>query len=187
MQLSPALKLVAGGRMESWKASDGSNFANGIKVTYQDSTAKAFSPKLSLAYQATDSLSLRSSYGRATRFPTVGELFKNVGIKNLSGANATPAEIAAFPAPYNNALTNNPNLKPESADSWEFTAERFLANGMWRTSLFGEEKQDALISQTDITTLPGFSISSVQNIDKVRTYGIENIPEMYPNNRKVLQ
>ena len=51
--------------------------------------------------------------------------------------------------------------------------ERFLANSVWRTSLFGEERKDALVSQTDLTTLPGFSISSVQNIDKVRTYGIE--------------
>jgi iron complex outermembrane receptor protein len=43
----------------------------------------------------------------------------------------------------------------------------------WRTSLFGEEKKDALVSQTDVTTLPGFSISSVQNVDKVRSYGFE--------------
>lgn len=173
VQLAPVLKLVAGGRFESWKASDGSNYASSANVTYQNRTVDAFSPKVSLSYQASPDLALRSSYGRATRFPTVGELFKNIGIKNLSGVDATPAEIAGFPAPYNIAKTNDPNLKPEAADSWELTAERFLANGVVRASLFGEEKHDALISQTDTTTLPGYSISSVQNIEKVRSYGLE--------------
>ncbi|MGE5469550.1 MAG: TonB-dependent receptor [Bacteroidota bacterium] len=172
-QLSPDLKLVVGGREEKWAASEGSNYANGKNVSYQDKTVYAFSPKASLSFQATDDLALRASYGRGVRFPTVNELFKNVGITHVGGGAANAGEIAGFPAPYNVALTNNPNLKPETADSWEFTVERFLANGLWRTSLFGEEKKDALISQTDLTTLPGYSISSVQNIDKVRTYGVE--------------
>lgn len=173
-QLAPAWKLVAGGRMENWKASNGSNYVNTTgNVTYQDRSVSAFSPKASLSYQASDDWALRGSFGRGTRFPTVGELFKNVSIKTTGGADATAGDIAGFPAPYNTALTNNPNLKPETADSWEFTMERFLANGVWRTSLFGEEKKEALVSQSDITTLPGFSISSVQNVDKVHTYGIE--------------
>ncbi|MFZ2852776.1 MAG: TonB-dependent receptor [Rhodocyclaceae bacterium] len=172
-QLSPSLKLVLGGRGEKWQASRGSNFANGANVSYQDKTVYAFSPKASLSYQAARDWTLRSSFGRGTRFPTVGELFKNVGITAVGGGNATPAQIAGFPAPYNSVLTNNPNLKPETADAWELTMERFLENGVWRTSLFGEEKKDALISQSDIATLPGFSISSVQNVDKVRTYGVE--------------
>ena len=172
-QLAPDLKLVVGGRQERWEARNGSNYAAGANVTYRDVSRNAFSPKASLAWQASTDWSLRGSYGRGTRFPTVGELFKNVGITRTGGGAATPAEIAGFPAPYNTALTNNPNLKPELADAWEFTTERFLENGVWRTSLFGEEKKDALVSQSDITTLPGFSISSVQNIDKVRSYGIE--------------
>lgn len=172
-QISPNVKLVVGGREERWEASDGSNYANGRNVSYRDKTLRAFSPKGSLSYQASDVLALRGSVGRGVRFPTVGELFKNVGITRVGGGAPTAAEIAAFPAPYNVALTNNPNLRPETADSWELVAERFLPNGVWRTSLFGEDKKDALVSQADITTLPGFSISSVQNVDKVRTYGIE--------------
>jgi iron complex outermembrane receptor protein len=172
-QISPSVKLVVGGREERWEAADGSNYANGRNVSYKDKTLRAFSPKGSLSYQASEVLALRGSVGRGVRFPTVGELFKNIGITRVGGGAPTAAEIAGFPAPYNVALTNNPNLKPETADSWEFVAERFLQNGVWRTSLFGEDKRDALVSQADITTLPGYSISSVQNIDKVRTYGIE--------------
>lgn len=169
-QISPSVKLVLGAREEKWEAYDGSNYASGKNATYQDKTVYAFSPKASISWQATDDWMLRGSYGRGVRFPTVGELFKNVGITKVGGGTVNPA---LFPAPYNVALTNNPGLKPETADSWEFAVERYLKNGLWRTSVFGEEKRDALVSQTDITTLPGYSISSVQNIDKVRTYGIE--------------
>jgi len=172
-QISPDLKLVVGAREERWRASDGSNYANGKNVSYEDKTVSAFSPKASLSYQVSDDWSLRGSVGRGVRFPTVGELFKNVGITRVGGGTPTAGEIAGFPAPYNVALTNNPNLKPETADSWEFAIEKFLANGLWRTSIFGEEKQDALVYQTDISTISGYSISSVQNVDKVRTYGIE--------------
>lgn len=172
-QILPSWKLVVGGRAEKWRATEGSNYLNGSNVNYQDKTVEAFSPKASLTWLLSDNWSLRGSYGRGVRFPTVNELFKNVGIKTISGATPSAGEIAAFPAPYNVAITNNPNLKPETAESWEFALERFLANGVWRTSLFGEEKRNALVSQSDVTTLPGYSISSVQNIDKVRSYGVE--------------
>ncbi len=175
-QISPRVKLVVGGREEKWTASKGSNYADGATKTYEDKTVYAFSPKASVSFQASDNWSLKSAYGRGVRFPTVNELFKSVGITAIgSSTTLTSAEIlaAGFPAPYNVPLTNNTNLKPETADSWELTAERYLQNGIWRTSLFGEEKRDALISQTDITTLPGYSFSTVINVDKVRTYGIE--------------
>jgi len=173
-QFAPAWKLVLGGRSEKWEAFNGSNYAAGANVTYRNSSVNAFSPKASLAYQASDDWALRGSFGRGTRFPTVGELFKNTAITVVGGGTPTAAQIAAFPAPYNSATpTNNPYLKPETAGSWEFTAERFLESGLWRTSLFGEEKRDALISQSDVTTLPGFTFTTVQNVDKVRSYGIE--------------
>lgn len=175
-QVSPRVKLVVGGREEKWTASNGSNYANGANKTYDDKTVYAFSPKASVSFQASDDWTLKSSYGRGVRFPTVNELFKSVGITAIGSSTAlTSIEILAqgFPAPYNVPLTNNTGLKPETADSWELTAERYLQNGIWRASLFGEEKRDALISQTDITTLPGYSFSTVINVDKVRTYGVE--------------
>jgi iron complex outermembrane receptor protein len=182
-QINPKLKLVVGGREEKWEAFNGSNFANNRNVSYQDKTVYAFSPKASISYQFSDDWGIRTSYGRGVRFPTVNELFKTITVKQGltgSGTDATPAQVAALPAPYNAGL-NNPNLKPETADSWEIALERVLTNGLWRTSLFGEEKEDALVSQIDNTTLAnitaggttGFSFSSVQNIDKVRTYGVE--------------
>lgn len=180
IQLAPTVKMVAGVRMESWKASEGSNFS-GSNVTYPNSSVDAFSPKLSLSYQARPDMALRASYGVGTRFPTVNELFANLSIANNNVA-LTSVQRAALPAPYS-TIRNDANLKPESVNSWELTAEKFLAKGVLRTSLFGENKYDALINQTDSTTLPalGFAnhtITSVQNVDKVNTFGFETALEL---------
>lgn len=175
-QITPDVKFVYGGREEKWQATDGSNYASGKKTSYEDKTVYKFSPKASVSYQATDDWSLKGSYGRGVRFPTVNELFKSLTIKQgttSAGADATSAQLATFPAPFNIRNSNNTKLKPEVADSWELTAERLLQNGQWRFSVFGEDKKDALVSHIDITTLPGFNFTNVQNVDKVRTYGVE--------------
>ncbi len=173
-QINPDWRWQAGGRWEKWDASNGSNFAAGSNVAYADRTIYAFSPKTSLAYQVNSEWSVRGAYGQGVRFPTVGELFTNVGITTLAGANATAAQIASFPAPFNLAKTNDPHLKPERANSFELSLERLIGTGLWRTSFFYEDKEDALISQTDLISLPGFQVKSIQNVDRVRTRGLES-------------
>lgn len=156
---APDWKLTAGGRWEHWKAFDGSNFniSNPVafrQLNYDDRSQNDFSPKLALSYQARSDWLLRASYGKAYRYPTVAEMFQTISL---------PGNIRA----------NDPNLKPENVNSAEFAAEKILANGLWRTSVFFEDKKDALISQSDTTTIPGFTISSIQNVDKIRSTGVE--------------
>jgi len=95
-QILPSLKLVLGGREEKWTASNGSNFANGTNVSYQDKTVYALSPKASISYQVASDWALRSSFGRGTRFPSVGELFKNVTIAAIGGGPATLRRLQDF-------------------------------------------------------------------------------------------
>lgn len=153
--------LVVGGRWERWQAYGGSNYdstnsgGNPKNMVYGDRSDNGFSPKAMLAFQANDAWTLRGAVGKAYRFPTVAEMFQSY----------TDA---------NNIKTNDPNLKPENVLSTELAAERALpGGGLWRTSLFWEDKRDALISQTDTTSVPGKTISSIQNVDKIRTQGIE--------------
>ena len=151
-QFAPDWKAVFGVRAESWRAFDGMN-ANSTStpssVTYASRQDSAVSPKFSLSYQANADWVLRGAVGQATRFPTVGELFQFF----TNGASK---------------LVNDPNLKPESVLSGELTAERAVGAGLLRVSLFQEDKKDALYSQTDASKL-----TSIQNIDKIRTRGIE--------------
>jgi iron complex outermembrane recepter protein len=157
-------KATIGGRWEHWKAFDGSNFnaANPVGFTqlnYADRSQSDFSPKFALSYQPTHDWILRGSFGKAYRYPTVAEMFQTF-------TDNTGARV------------NDPNLKPESVRSTEFTVEKVLFKGLLRTSLFYEDKRDALTSQTDTTSIPGFTISSIQNIDKIRTKGIETALQM---------
>ena len=154
-------KAVLGLRAESWRAYGGMN-ANSTSTprtaTYAARQESAFSPKLALSYQASADWLLRGSLGKATRFPTVSELFQAV----TSGSNK---------------LVNDPNLKPESVWSGELTAERAVGSGLLRISLFQENKRDALYSQTDTTVSP--NVTSIQNVDKIRTRGIETAWQFY--------
>jgi iron complex outermembrane recepter protein len=163
-QLHPDWKLVAGGRWEDWRAFDGSNYnlsnpAAFRQLNYANRDQNNFSPKLSLSYQARSDWMLRGSFGKAYRYPTVAEMFQVISL---------PGNVRA----------NDPNLKPEHVNSYDFTVEKILQNGLWRTSLFYEDKHDALISQTDTTTIPGTSISSIQNVDGIHTKGIETALQM---------
>jgi iron complex outermembrane receptor protein len=71
----------------------------------------------------------------------------------------------------NNVRFNDPNLKPEQVNSAELVAQKQFEKAFVRASYFFEDKRDALISQTDTTATP--NISSIQNVDKLRTQGVE--------------
>jgi iron complex outermembrane receptor protein len=162
VQLQPALKLLFGGRLEHWRAYDGSNFnlANVVKyrqLNYAERSSTDFSPKASLSYRGDSDWAWRASLAHAVRYPTVAEIF----------------QVISLPG---NVKQNDPNLKAEKLNSAELMAERSFDAGMARASLFWEDKRDALISQTDTTVTP--TISSIQNVDKVRTYGLEMVADL---------
>jgi len=68
-------------------------------------------------------------------------------------------------------INSDPNLRAERATSGELTAEHSLENGLLRITLFQDSVRDALLSQTNITVTP--NVTNIQNIDDVRTRGIE--------------
>jgi len=151
------LKAVLGARYERWTATQGGkvayNQATGVATpsAFFDRSESWVSPKAALGWQASGSWSLKLSTGRAIRVPTVGELFQgNAGM---------------------DAVTN-PGLKPEKSWTSEFSSEWILA-GMQRlrTTLFHENTTDALYSQAIPGTTP--IVNSVQNVDRIRTIGME--------------
>ncbi|MFC7515999.1 TonB-dependent receptor [Herbaspirillum sp. GCM10030257] len=158
-RIAPDLMATIGGRYERWRAYDGFNFATsgtgtGFPVTQPEVSDSGFSPKLSLTWQATNDWSMTGSFGKALRFPTVGELYQNV----QTGQSFTQA---------------NPFLKPEKVLAGELALERRTSDSKLRVSLFEEHVSDALISQT--SSIPGVAVpvSFVQNVDKTRQRGIE--------------
>ena len=156
-QLNPQWALTFGARQEFWQATDGRNQSGAVVANYQDKSVNKFSPKVSLSFEPQPAWGFRAAFGQAFRFPTVTELYQQL-------ANGS------------NILVNNPNLKPEEVLSAELTAERRFANGLLRLSAFNEHKYDALLSQTNIASA-GTTTSYVQNVDHIRTYGLEMATE----------
>ncbi|MES2089163.1 MAG: TonB-dependent receptor, partial [Pseudomonadota bacterium] len=158
-RFSPDWKFTPGVRLERWQAFDGANQkitgSGGSSVlsqaAYADRAANHTSPKLALQFVASDDWTLKASWGQAYRMPTVTELFQSITV----GTTLTP---------------NNPDLRPERATSTELTAERSLAQGLLRVSLFSENMNDAIYQQR--TTVSGTAgISAATNIDHVLTQG----------------
>ena len=149
-KLSPQWKAVLGLRWEDWTASDGRTATASSQLGYDKRSESHFSPKAALAWQVASHTMLKASLGRSVRFPTVGELY-----------GATSGGALSF--------INNPNLRPEKSWTSELSAEQDLGNGLLRATLFHESTRDALYSQL----IPGTTTSAVQNVDKVRTTGLE--------------
>lgn len=150
--IAAPLTLTLGGRYEWWRAFDGFNFSAtpALSQTQPTLSAARFSPKASLAWTPGGSWKVSASFGRAWRFPTVSELYQVVP----TGSNL------AVP---------NPNLKPERATSEELAIEH---KGV-RLSLFNEVVDDALLSQLAPVNGGPTVASFVQNVDRVRTRGVE--------------
>lgn len=156
---SPSVVATLGGRFEWWRAYDGYNLSTGssgtvFAVSQPGVDQSGFSPKLSVAWQANDLWSVTGSFGKALRFPTVGELYQNV----QSGTAFVQA---------------NPFLKPERVLSGELALERITEDSRLRVSLFEEHVSDALIAQTSTIAGVATPLSFTQNIDATRQRGIE--------------
>ncbi len=150
--LAETLALTLGGRLEQWRAYGGLLGNPSGTLHYADRQRADFSPKVALTRDFAPDWELRLAYGKAVRYPTVAELFQGT----LSG---------------NAIVDNNPDLKPEIDQSVDLTLTRHMDNGYWRISLYQDYIADSLYSQTDITVSP--TVTSVQNIDRMRSRGIE--------------
>jgi iron complex outermembrane recepter protein len=151
-RITPTMRTSLGLRHESWTASNGSVSNVSSSIALASRKESYFSPKAAFAYDVNSDLTLKSSYGRSVRFPTVSELYQG--------------SISA-----NVLLNNDPNLRPERATTGELSAEYAIPKGLLRATIFQEKTRDALYSQTNVTVSP--NVTNVQNVDLIKTTGIE--------------
>lgn len=153
----PDWVATMGLRLERFRAYSGSQMSqNGVvRERYANRSATGVSPKLSLSHFLNDDWMLRASYGRGVRFPTVSELFQG-----------------SFNSATNTIVINDPNLKPERSNAFEFSAIRELGSSNVRLSLFQDDIRNTIFRQSqDIGA--GLTEQTVQNVGRVRTRGIE--------------
>jgi iron complex outermembrane recepter protein len=150
-RLAPDWTTVLGLRAEQWRAWGGVTQNATAQIDHPERSSTAWSPKLALAHALGDEWELKASTGRAVRFPTVSELYQG-GFNNLG-----------------QAVNTNPDLKPEKGWTSELTAQWAAGGSHLRSTLFHEDTRDALYSQLNTVT----NANTVQNIDHVRTAGLE--------------
>ncbi len=146
------IKTVLGLRAERWHARDGVLSNATSSLPFAPRTETALSPKAAIGYAFSPEWTLKLSTGRATRFPTVSELYQ--------GTIATNAVV-----------NNDPNLKPEQSWTTELSAERAFASGTLRFTVFDERTRDALYSQTNVLVTP--NVTNIQNVGRIETQGLE--------------
>ncbi|WP_323118471.1 TonB-dependent receptor [Burkholderia alba] len=151
-RFAPGWLATLGLRYERWDAYNGALGNAGSTLPYAERGANALSPKVAVQWQATDAWLFRLSFATGTRFPTVAELFQGT-ISN------------------NAIVNNNPNLKPEKAIDWDFTAERDVGVGVVRASLFQSDLRNSIYSQT--TVAGAATYTNISNVDRVRVRGVE--------------
>jgi iron complex outermembrane recepter protein len=147
-----AWRATLGVRVERWRASNGVVANAAATLPFAERTDTYVSPKAALARQLTADWTLKASLGRAVRLPTVAELYQ--------GSIAT-----------NVIVNNDPSLRPETSWTSELTGERSLQAGRLRLTLFHEDTDDALYSQTNVIVTP--NVTSIQNVDQIGTIGLE--------------
>ena len=157
-QLTPSWLLTLGGRYEWWKASDGYNDSGRIAVNQPVEKADAFSPKATLQWSVTPVWRVTGSLAKAVRFPTVGELYQLV---STGSTYSVP----------------NPDLKPETVRSGELAIEHGIDQGLLRLSLFQENTEQALISQTSTLPSAAVPVTYVMNVGKLRNRGVELVAQ----------
>ncbi len=147
-------KTILGGRVEQWRADNGSIASKSASQAFGTRDEHYFSPKAAISFKPDSDWTYKASAGRAVRMPTVSELYQG----SLSGTNI---------------INNDPNLKPEKSWTTELTAERALNGGagILRSTFFHERTRDALYSQ--VNAAASSTVTTIQNVDDIRTNGLE--------------
>ncbi len=156
-KITPEIKLTLGLRGETWKAYGGFNQSGTVSAFQPELSASKLSPKATLSWQFLPEWNAKLSFGEANRFPTVAELYQAI----------TTGVTVTIP---------NPNLVPETAMSFEAAIERQDKYSRVRLSLFEEDTQNAILSQTVV--LNNSFVTSFQNVDLVRNRGFELVGEL---------
>ena len=123
----------------------------GMRYDANSESDNAFSPKVGLLYRATDTISFRTSAGKAFRAPNLNELY-------------TPTWMMMPGVPFE----SNPNLKPETIWSYDLGVDLRLAK-QFNLSLTGfYSKAEDLISSP-----MNHGVMRYENLDEVTTDGFE--------------
>jgi iron complex outermembrane recepter protein len=158
-RFAPDWRATLGARLEQWRAYDGVIANASQALGFAPRTETHVSPKFAIAWAVSGITTLKASLGRAVRMPTVSELFQ--------GSIALDAIV-----------NNDPGLAAERSWTAELSAVNEFDHGNLRATLFFEDTRDALYAQ--VNQAAGMTITTVQNVEHMRTSGMEIACRWHP-------
>jgi len=151
--------LAASARFDAWKnfaaSSQTRTLANNqtTVVNFPDRRETAFSPQISLLFQATENFSLFALASKSFRAPTLNELYRGFRVGNV-------------------VTLSNENLLAEKANNFETGASFGLRNFNLRGNFFWTEISQP-VSNITLSVAPNLITRQRQNIGETRTRGVE--------------
>ena len=160
IEVNKNLDLIAGIRFDNFDLdaeSDAAYIANGTGVLDpKDYSESAFSPKLSAIYKVNPSLSIYGLYARGFKAPTYVDI-------NSSFTNTR----------YRYETLSNPDLKPETSDTFEIGMRKFTDKFDWNISGYLSKYDDFIDQFTNTGRVNGMTQYKSTNKDEVEIYGTE--------------
>lgn len=153
---APRLTVIAGARADFWTSAPGEVGEAGAPAH----AANFFSPRVSAAWQASDTVSVRASATRASRTPTLDELHRSSRIGNT-------------------LQLGNPLLDPERLTGLEAGVTLMRARASMRATWFWNDLTQAITNIT-IGTAATQVTRQKQNADNVRAQGLELDADVRP-------
>jgi len=148
------LTVYLGGRLDNWQTKGDSTVAPASSTLYPTRRTTAFSPKVSAVYQATETSTLRASFGKSFRAPTNEDMYTT---------SITPSRITK----------GDPNLQPEHGSTWEVGGELRIIENTKVSATYYETQLSDLIYLKQVTTTPLPALSLRINAGKASIRGIE--------------
>ena len=152
IDITKNLIAYIGGRYDYWETEgDFKDYVNYINTSYEKRDDSYFSPKVSLVYLPTKSTTLRASWGKAFRAPSLSDMY------------------STWISSSGKVSQSSPDLKPETVTSWEIGFEQtFNTNTQLKATYYENVLSDMMYS-TNVSTL----LSEKRNAGKAEIKGFE--------------
>lgn len=147
-----ALTVYAGGRYDAWRSHGYSRdyVTPANNITSPERTASSFNPKLAAVYKLNETVSLKGSLGTGFRAPNNYEMYAN---PTFSGAAS----------PNGKLILANPNLKPETARSWDISADMsFERGGNFKVAYYETKMKDMIYQK--VTKVPTYTLAGTVSV-----------------------
>ncbi len=128
------------------------------RLTHNNQFGNDFSPRIYFVYNGVDNLTFKGGYGEGFKAPTLFQSSKDFSLVSCGGRCT---------------LVGNPNLKPQTSKTYEFSAMYSGSAGYVQATAFFNDVKNLIDRDLDPFFNGSSSVIQYENVDRVETKGIE--------------